>query len=81
MRIATNELIKVFGKQYLQDNYMNTCKAVGMVNQNTYQLFVGIKGSEDLSERKANEHGWVVFGKVFVDANTGKVVELEYELE
>lgn len=81
MKKATEELVGVFGRKYLQENYENTCKAYGMVDDNTYQLFVGIKGSKDLPHRKADEKGWVVYGLVFVDANTGKTKKLEYVLE
>ena len=78
---ATDELIRVFGRKYLQDNYRNTCKAYGMVNDDTYQLFIGIKGSKDLPRRKANEKGWVVYGVAFIDANTGELKSIEYEVE
>ena len=78
---ATDELIRVFGRKYLQDNYRNTCKAYGMVADDTYQLFIGIKGSEELPHRKANAKGWVVYGKALIDANTGELKSIEYELE
>lgn len=82
MRIATGKLIDIFGRKYLQDNYANTCKAYGMVNDGTFQLFVGIKSDDDLPERKAyDHHGWVVFGKVLVDAITGEIINTEYVLE
>ena len=81
MRIATNEFIKVFGKKYLQENYANTCKAYGMVDDRTYQLFIGIKGSKDLPKREANEKGWVVYGLALLDAITGDVKKIEYVLE
>lgn len=80
-RRAVDELIRVFGRKYLQDNFKNTCQAYGMVNDDTYQLFIGIKGFDDLPHRKANAKGWVVYGIVFIDANTGEVKSIEYELE
>ena len=81
MQKATAELIRIFGKGYLRDNYRNTCKAYGMVDDQTFQLFVGIKGAADLPDRKPNAKGWVVYGKVFVDAVTGEIKETEYALE
>lgn len=81
MQKATGELVKVFGKKYLQDNYLNTCKAYGMIDEHTYQLFLGIKDSSDLPDRKANEKGWVVYGLVLLDAITGEVKKLDYILE
>ena len=81
MQKATAELIRLFGKEYLQANYKNTCKAYGMVDAQTYQLFVGIKGSEDLPNRKATDKGWVVYGNVFLDANTGRIKKTDYVLE
>lgn len=81
-QIATNKLIEIFGRKYLQDNYANTCKASGMVADNVFQLFVGIKSDDDLPGRKAyDHHGWVVFGKVLVNAITGEIVDTEYVLE
>ena len=81
MRMATEEFIKVFGRKYLQDNYYNTCKAYGIIDENTYQLFIGIKGSKDLPDRKANEKGWVVYGLVWLDTTTGEKKKFEYALE
>lgn len=81
LKKATEEMVKVFGKKYLQDNYANTCRASGVVNGDTYQLFLGIKGSQDLPNRKANEKGWVVYGLVLLDAFTGDVKKMEYVLE
>lgn len=56
-KIAVNELIKVFGRKYLQDTYHTSCTAEGMVTDDIYQLFIGIKGSKDLPGRKANDKG------------------------
>lgn len=78
---AVDELIAVFGRKYLQDNYQNTCKAYGFVTDDYYQLFIGIKGSKDLPDREANEKGWVVYGLVWLDGRSGEVVKLEYVLE
>lgn len=80
-KIAMSELISLFGKEYLKTNYENTCQASGMLNNQTYQLFVGIKDKKDLPERKANDKGWVVYAKILLDATTGKVKEIEYVLE
>ena len=78
---AAAELIKVFGKSYLRENLKDSCQAYGFIGENLYQLFVGIKSSDDLPDRKANEKGWVVFGLVFLDTLTGTVKKLEYGLE
>ena len=80
-RIATKELVSIFGKEYLRSNYCNTCRAWGMIGGHTYMFFVGVKGSEDLPDREANDHGWVVYGKVLVDALTGEIKSTEYNLE
>ena len=79
--MAVDEMIRVFGRKYLQDNYRNTCRAAGMVTDDTYQLFLGIKDSDELPDRKATAKGWVVYGLIYLDANTGKVKKLEYQLE
>lgn len=81
VRIAAGELIRVFGKQYLRDTYVGTCHAEGMVDDETFMFFLGIKGEEELPGRKANDHGWVVYGEVLVDAFTGEVKKLDYALE
>lgn len=81
MKKATGELIKVFGKEYLQKNYENTLEGHGIVGDNTFMLFLGLKGSKDLPDRKANDKGWVVYGKVMLDIHTGETKEIEYALE
>lgn len=81
MRIATGKLIDIFGKQYLRDNYTNTIKSYGMLDDNIFALFVGIKSDDDLPGRKAERHGWVVYGQVNVNATTGKVLNTVYALE
>ena len=78
---AMSELVSLFGKEYLQTNYENTCQASGMLNNQTYQLFVGIKDKKDLPERKANDKGWVVYAKILLDATTGNLKDIEYVLE
>lgn len=81
VQIATEKLIEIFGKKYLRDNYTNTIKSTGMIDDNTFALFVGLKSIDDLPGRKADRHGWVVYGQVNVDATTGKVVDTDYALE
>lgn len=81
MKNACGELAKVFGKAYLRKNYGNTLVARGMSAPDTFMLFVGIKDSDDLPDRKANEKGWVVYGKVLIDAHTGNLKDIEYVLE
>lgn len=81
MRIATRKLIDIFGKQYLRDNYTNIIKSYGMIDNNIFGLFVGIKSDDDLPGRKAERHGWVVYGQVNVNATTGKVINSAYALE
>ncbi|MBP3633488.1 MAG: hypothetical protein J6J43_02815 [Oscillospiraceae bacterium] len=80
-RIAVNEIVRVFGLKYLQETDKMSCTSEGMVTDDTYQLFLGIKGSKDLPGRKATEKGWVVYGLIRVDAYTGVIKSFEYELE
>lgn len=75
-KCACNELIKVFGKKYLQDNYATTIKTRAFLNDGTYMFFVGIKGESDLPGRKGNEKGWVVYGLVCLDAHTGELKDV-----
>lgn len=81
MKNACNELVNVFGRDYLRNNYEGTLEGHGMIDDDTFMLFVGLKGSKDLPDRKANDKGWVVYGKVLLDAHTGHLKDLEYELE
>ena len=81
MEKAAAEIVKVFGKSYLIDNYKNSCQSFGFIDERTFQLFVGIKGSKDLPDRESTEKGWVVYGKVLLDALTGTVQKTEYVLE
>lgn len=78
---ACGELAKVFGKEYLRKNYENTLEGHGLIGDSTFMMFVGLKSKEDLPDREANDKGWVVYGKVLLDANTGKMKNIEYVLE
>lgn len=78
---AMAEIISIFGKEYLKENYEGTCQAEGIIDTGEYQFFVGIKDLNDLPGRKADEKGWVVYANVLIDAITGNVVKREYVLE
>ena len=80
-RKAADELIRVFGREYLQKNYENTCRAWGYLPDSRYMFFVGIKDEDDLPDRKANEKGWVVYGTLILDATSGEVIQFDYVLE
>lgn len=79
--IATNELIRVFGKEYLQKNYSNTCKSVGAINDSMCLFFIGIKSKKDLPHRQSNLKDWVVYGIVTIDSKSGEIIDTQYELE
>lgn len=79
--IAAKEFIRIFGRKYLHDNNRTSCTAEGIIANNTYMLFLGIKGSKDLPDRKATPKGWVVYGLIHLDTNTGEIKKLEYQLE
>ena len=81
MEIATKEIISIFGRPYIQKNFSNLCTAHGIIGGDKFQLFVGIKGKDELPNREADDHGWVVYGNILVDAITGKIKETEYVLE
>lgn len=82
MKIAAEEVVKIFGKPYLQENLGNLCIAHGIINDGSvFQLFIGIKGQHDLPNREADSHGWVVYGYILVDASTGEIRVREYALE
>lgn len=80
-KAAMSELIHLFGKEYLKANYEGTCQTSGFLNNQTYQLFVGIKDTKELPNRKATNKGWVVYARILLDANTGKTIKTEYVLE
>jgi len=81
MKRACNELTKVFGRKYLQENYKGTLVARGMSDSDTFMLFVGIRDSEDLPEHPVTKKGWTVYGHVRLDANTGLLKSIDYMLE
>jgi len=78
---AVEELIKVFGRQYLEETSKGACTAWGPLDDDTYWVFTGIKGSKDLPNRKADAKGWVVYGEVWLDAHTGEMKKIDYVLE
>jgi len=81
VRIATKKIVELFGKEYLRSTYNGSCTSRGMVDDETFLFFLGIKGSRDLPNRKANDHGWVVYAKVLIDKTTGEIKDLDYALE
>ena len=78
---AAKELVRIFGKEYIQENYKKTCFANGIIYDNTYMLFAGIKDSDELPNREATDKGWVVYAKILLNATTGEIIETEYVLE
>lgn len=76
-----NEIIKIFGKKYLQDNYEGTCVAKGLIDPSTFMVFVGLKTSKQLPGRKATEKGWVVYAEILIDAFSGNIKSENYILE
>ncbi len=75
VQIATKELIKEYGKEYLQKTYEGSCIAKGMATKDLFMFFLGIKTKTDLPDREADDHGWVVSGTIYIDANSGKIVQ------
>ena len=80
-KTAADELVRIFGKEYLRENFGGTCRAYGMIDESTYMYFIGIKDSDDLPDRPATDKGWVVYGKILVDAISGTIKTKEYVLE
>ena len=72
-------MLSVFSQDYLTES--GACQAYGFCADDTYQLFVGVKGEKDLPGRKATLKDWVVYALVYVDAQTGEVKQFNYVLE
>ena len=81
VKVATKKIIELFGRKYLQDTYDGSCTAYGMVDDDTFLFFLGIKGDYELPDREANDHGWVVYAKVLIDKATGMIKDVDYVLE
>lgn len=79
--IAYDELIKIYGKQYLRVNYDNTWICHGMLSDGRFMLFVGIKTEDDLPDLPADEKGWVVSANIWLDQKTGEVLDIRYTKE
>jgi len=79
--LAFDELIRVYGKKYLQDNFYNTCIAHSMLSDGRFMLFAGIKTDDDLPGREADEKGWVVSATIWLDQATGRLLDMEYTME
>ena len=63
MKLACRELVRVFGRKYLQAHYEGTLEGHGMIDDDTFMLFVGIKTDEDLPDHPATDKGWTVHGR------------------
>ena len=72
-KIATDLVLTVFTHEYLVEN--GACRARGFVDDDTYQFFIGVKGEQDLPGRKATLKDWVVYAVVWLDANTGEILQ------
>lgn len=73
--IAKKEFVQFFGMEYLTDKYNGSCISHGIIDDNTYQMFVGFEGSNDSSEGSDNYHGWIEYGIVKIDIFTGNIKE------
>lgn len=71
----------LFGLEYLNENRDEICLSYGIVQDNKFLLFVGIKTSDDYPNREATPDGWVVYARIYLDAETGEYVSSEYTLE
>ena len=76
-KIASAELVRAYGKEYLQNTYEGSIIATGMVTDDLFMFFLGIKGQDKLPDREADDHGWVVSGTIYINANSGEVVSSE----
>ena len=79
--LAFDELIKIYGKPYLQENFDNTCICHSMLRDGRFMLFAGIKTEEDLPGHSADDHGWVVSANIWLDQETGKLLDIRYTKE
>jgi len=79
--LAYDELIKVYGLKYLRENYDNTWILHGMFSDGQFMLFAGIKTSKDLPDHPADEKGWVVSANIWLDQETGKLLDIRYTME
>lgn len=79
--IAVRKIRELFGEEYIRSTNGGRCSSRGMIDDNTFMFFVAFKGSRDLPNRKANDHGWVVYAKVLIDKTTGEIKDLDYALE
>ena len=78
---AYDELIKIYGKPYLRENYDNTWICHSMMKDGRFMLFVGIKTASDLPNHPADDHGWVVSATIWLDQETGKLLDIRYTKE
>lgn len=87
--LAEKQLVKtgvetvrtIFEPEYLRDNRVGTLVGHGMVDDNTFMLFIGIKDKNDLPTHKASEKGWTVYAEIRIDATTGRVISRDYQTE
>lgn len=77
-QIAIREIRSIFEPDYLRANRVGSVMAHGMVDDDTYMLFVGIKDSHELPDHKASEKGWTVYADIRINANSGEVISRDY---
>lgn len=80
-QIAIACIHDIFDVEYLAQNRIGSCMAHGMIDDDTYVLFLGIKDSKALPNHKASSKGWTVYADVRLNANTGAIKSIDYQLE
>ena len=79
--IAVDKIRQLFGEEYIRRTNGGQCTSRGMIDDKTFMFLVAFKGSQELPDREANDHGWVVYAKVLIDKATGMIKDVDYVLE
>lgn len=80
-KTATARAKEIFTKDYLKANADTTYVKLGEKHRNYFELFLGIKSTDDLPYRTPVFENWIVYCIIGIDMLTGEIVFEEYELE
>lgn len=79
--ICANEIIDIFGEDYIRNNFDNSVIGTGYDTDETYMYFMGFKSEREYNKGHKNHKGWTVYALVRVNSSSGKVVELDFQKE
>lgn len=79
-KISSQNIRMIFGVDYLKNNKDKIVLSVGD-NAERYLCFIGFKTYEDTPNIKSNYKGWTVYADFYVEKESGRIINRDYQTE